>query len=165
MKTNNVEATYGAEPASVDAALVEGLASADTGAVERLVREYGPALLALARSLTGCDQQAQDVLQETMIKALRSIGSLERPGALGAWLHRIAANVALQHLRTRTRRRERPIEKLLPTFGNDGHREDVRGTWAGAGRAARAGAGGDALRRPIGDRAVARDLPGDRYAP
>lgn len=112
-----------------DSELVGGLRRGEPGAVERLVREHGPGLLALARSLTGCDQQGQDVVQEAIVRALRSIGTLERPEALRAWLHRITANVALQHLRARKRRRERPIGDLLPVFRNDGHREGVRETW------------------------------------
>ena len=118
------------EAVQTDSALVADLRRGEAGAVERLLREHGAGLLSLARSLTRCDQQAQDVVQEAVIRALRSIDTLERPEALRAWLHRITANCALQALRSRARRRERPIEALLPIFRNDGHREGVRDTWS-----------------------------------
>ncbi len=114
--------------------LVCGLRAGGEDAVRQLFAEHGPGLVALARSIVGCEQRAQDVVQDAVVRALRSLGTLERPEALGAWLRRITTNVALQELRTRGRRRERSIETLLPVFRNDGHREGVRESWAGADR-------------------------------
>ncbi len=48
--------------------------------------------------------EAEDLTQETFLRAFRERESLNEPGALAAWLYRIATHVALDRLRQRTRR-------------------------------------------------------------
>ena len=122
-----------AEPASVaataeEAALVAGLKARRPDAFETLVRAYTPRLLAVAMRMLGNAEDAQDVVQDAMLSAYRSIDRFEGHARVSTWLHRIVVNAALMKLRTRRRRPEESLEPLLPTFLENGHHaHDVTG--------------------------------------
>ena len=69
-----------------------------------LVDAHGAELFAYARRLVGGD--AEDVLQEALLRALRSYPSLEHADHLRAWLFRVVTTTAFDHSRNRARRRE-----------------------------------------------------------
>jgi RNA polymerase sigma factor (sigma-70 family) len=71
----------------------------ERAAWEQLVREWEPKLLYFVRRLVGGESDALDVLQQTWLKVLRKIGSLQDGVALAPWLYRIARNTALNHRR------------------------------------------------------------------
>jgi RNA polymerase sigma-70 factor, ECF subfamily len=123
------EAEPAAAPAAVDeAALVAGLKARRPEAFETLVRTYTPRLLAVAMRMLGSPEDAQDVVQDAMLSAYRSIDRFEGNARVSTWLHRIVVNAALMKLRTRRRKPEEPLEPLLPTFLEDGHHaHDVTG--------------------------------------
>ena len=123
------EAEPAAAPAAVDeAALVAGLKARRPEAFETLVRMYTPRLLAVAMRMLGSTEDAQDVVQDAMLSAYRSIDRFEGNARVSTWLHRIVVNAALMKLRTRRRKPEEPLEPLLPTFLEDGHHaHDVTG--------------------------------------
>ena len=104
--------------------LVEGLRVGDRGAIESLVHRFGPMLFTAARAILPDESDANDAVQDGLMSALGSIGTLEDPQALPSWLRRIVTNAALLIRRKRTRRRERAIETLLPTFEESGVRHD-----------------------------------------
>jgi RNA polymerase sigma-70 factor (ECF subfamily) len=115
-----------------DAALVAGLRAGEEGAFEHLVRTYGGRLLAVTRRLLGHEEDARDAVQETFLRAFRSLGSFEGGSLLSTWLHRIAVNTALMKLRSRKRKPEEPIEGLLPAFRDDGHFSERFQAWTEA---------------------------------
>lgn len=123
------------EPGSADgreaeAALVARLRAGEGAAYERLVREQGPRLLAVARRLLRREEDAQDALQEAFVAAFRSVHGFQGQSSLGTWLHRIVVNVALMKLRSSRRRPEQSIEELLPAFDERGeHVREIR-DWA-----------------------------------
>jgi RNA polymerase sigma-70 factor, ECF subfamily len=123
------EAEPAAATATVDeAALVAGLKARRPEAFETLVRTYTPRLLAVAMRMLGSTEDAQDVVQDAMLSAYRSIDRFEGNARVSTWLHRIVVNAALMKLRTRRRKPEEPLEPLLPTFLEDGHHaHDVTG--------------------------------------
>jgi RNA polymerase sigma-70 factor (ECF subfamily) len=103
--------------------LLEGLRTGDPAAYETLVRrETGRLLATVRRILRGDEEEARDVVQDTMITALQRIDSFNGDCRISTWLHRIAINGALMRLRSRRRRPETPIEEMLPSFLEDGHR-------------------------------------------
>ena len=104
-----------------EAALVAGLKAKRPEAFETLVRTYAPRLLAVARRMVGTDSDAQDVVQDAMLSAYRSIDRFEGTARVSTWLHRIVVNAALMKLRTRRRKPEESLEAALPTFRDDGH--------------------------------------------
>lgn len=108
--------------------LVENLRAGKDEAFEQLVRAYGGTLLAVARRIVRNEEEARDVLQESFLKAFRSISRFRADSALGTWLHRITVNTALEFLRRRTRK-EPPVELQLPEFLEDGHQADPAVRW------------------------------------
>ena len=115
-----------------EASLVAALAAGDEQVFERLVREQGPRLLAVARRFLRNEEDARDAVQEAFLSAIRSIAKFERSSKLSTWLHRIAVNCCLMRLRTRRRKPEQPIEDFLPRFGDDGHQVHPSFAWEGS---------------------------------
>jgi RNA polymerase sigma-70 factor (ECF subfamily) len=62
-----------------------------------------PALRALARRMVGDDDDAQDVVQNALLRASRELASFREEAALKTWLFAITSRVALDHLRTAKR--------------------------------------------------------------
>ncbi len=73
----------------------------ETELLERLMREYGDGLLRLCFLYLKDYHLAEDVVQETFLKAARSYGTLQNPAAEKAWLNRIAVNGCKNVMRTR----------------------------------------------------------------
>ena len=115
-----------------EASLVAALAAGDEQVFERLVREQGPRLLAVARRFLRNEEDARDAVQEAFLSAIRSIAKFERSSKLSTWLHRIAVNCCLMRLRTRRRKPEQPIEDFLPRFADDGHQVHPSFAWKGS---------------------------------
>ncbi len=80
-----------------------------------LVEAHGDELLAHARRLTG-DQQAEDVVHDALLRALRAYPKLRHADHLRAWLYRVTTTTAIDH--HRARRRELPAERVpdSPTY-------------------------------------------------
>ena len=111
-------------------ALVAALQAGDADAFATLLRQYGPRLLRLARSLIGNEEDARDVLQDAMVAVHRSIDRFESSSALATWLHRIVVNAALMRLRTKRRHPEEDLDALLPRFAEDGHQAVPTTPWS-----------------------------------
>ena len=70
-------------------------------ALERLLAEARPKLLSLAMRVLNNADEAEDAVQDAMIKVWRNLGRFEGRAAFTTWLHRIAVNAALDRLRRR----------------------------------------------------------------
>jgi RNA polymerase sigma-70 factor (ECF subfamily) len=101
--------------------LVSRLRRGDEDAIERLVRENGGRLLAVARRFLREEEEARDAVQECFLSAFRSLDRFDQGSRLSTWLHRIVINACLMRLRTRRRKPEEPIDEFLPQFQADGH--------------------------------------------
>ena len=88
-----------------DAALVRRAQEGDVDAFESLVRMYQQKVYAVCRRLTGAHQSADDLAQETFIKAYFALGTFDARWPLYPWLRRIAVNASLNYLKTRARER------------------------------------------------------------
>lgn len=92
-----------------DEALVAGLATGDTDLAAVLVRRFQHRVYGLALAITREQATAEDVAQETFVRAWRYAASFDvRRGSAAAWLLGIARNVALDHVRAIGRRPDRP---------------------------------------------------------
>ena len=84
-----------------DAAAVALARDGDSEAFKALVERHSRAVYRLAHRMTGNPQDAEDVVQETFLKAYRQLGRFESRANFGTWLHRIAVNCSIDLIRTR----------------------------------------------------------------
>ena len=96
-----------------DAALVAASQNGDQAAFGELVRRYQRAVHRLAWSLTRNATDADDLAQETFVRAWGAIGRFELGQPLYPWLARIVTNQAFSLFRHRRRRPETSIEPLV----------------------------------------------------
>lgn len=89
----------GAGSSSADAQMVARIRAGDHDAFETLVARYQEPLYRYLLGFVGEPEQARDLLQETFLRAYRSLASLEDPALLRSWLYRIAHNQAISMLR------------------------------------------------------------------
>ena len=73
-----------------------------------LVEQHSRAVFRLAFRITGNEHDAEDIVQETFLRAYRALDQFEARANFGTWLHRVAINCALDHLR-RIKRREQEL--------------------------------------------------------
>ena len=78
----------------------------DSEAFRLLVNTHARAVFRLAYRMTGNEIDAEDMVQETFLRAWRQIGKFDGRASFGTWLHRVCANCSLDHLRSRQRRQE-----------------------------------------------------------
>src|SRR4051812_20515229 len=86
-----------------DAELATRARRGDGSAFELIMRRHNRRLFRLARSLLSDDAEAEDVLQETYVRAYAKLGELADRQALAAWLARITVNEALGRRRAGAR--------------------------------------------------------------
>ena len=78
----------------------------DRGALSQLVHRHHEPVLAFLNQLTLDPATADDLVQETWLRALRGLAGLRSPDRFEAWLYTIARRTAADRLRVRYRRRE-----------------------------------------------------------
>ncbi|RPI88509.1 MAG: sigma-70 family RNA polymerase sigma factor [Chloroflexi bacterium] len=102
---------------------LEALQAGDRGEFARLVEAYSAQIYRLALKMLNNPQDAEDILQETFIKAFRHIKGFNGRSAISTWLYRIATNEALMHLR-----RKRPDQVSIdePVETPEGEMEPVQ---------------------------------------
>ena len=80
---------------------IKALKAGDRAEFAKLVEAYSNHVYRLALKILNDPQDAEDVLQETFIKALRALPEFEERSKLSTWLYRIAVNEALMAVRRR----------------------------------------------------------------
>jgi RNA polymerase sigma-70 factor, ECF subfamily len=111
---NKIEVNNEQEPLSLRA-----LQAGDKAEFARLVDLYSNQIYRLAMKILGDQNDAEDVLQETFIKAFRALPSFEGRSSISTWLYRIAANEALMLVRKR-----KPEANMVSSDGSD-HEDDL----------------------------------------
>ena len=87
------------------AGLVDAARGGDQAAFEALVRATTADTYTLAFRLTGNEEDARDVVQETYLRAFKGIGKFRGDSQFSTWLYRITANCAANQLGRRRRHR------------------------------------------------------------
>jgi RNA polymerase sigma-70 factor (ECF subfamily) len=87
-----------------DAAAVALARGGDSEAFRELVERHSRAVYRLAHRMTGNPSDAEDVVQETFLRAYRQLSRFESRANFGTWVHRIAVNCSIDLIRSRPRR-------------------------------------------------------------
>lgn len=83
----------------LDSELVRAAYGGDTSALGLLLARHRAGMYAVALALLGHGQDAEDAVQEAALIALRRIGDLRDPDAVGPWLRMVVRNVSRSRLR------------------------------------------------------------------
>ncbi len=142
--------------------MVQALAGSQS-AFEQIVRRYQRPIISLIARMTGDRALAEDLAQETFVKAFRSLAAFDTTRRLSSWLFRIAHNTAIDAMR-RSRPPQAAIEarhrRVRRRTGRTGHAARARsGRTSGARSRARGGARRAPARPARRDRAALRERP------
>jgi RNA polymerase sigma factor (sigma-70 family) len=97
-------------------ALLERARHGDRDAFGQLAEDHRAALQRLCYKMTGSHEEAEDLVQETLLRAYQHIAEFELRSSLSTWLHRIATNLCLDQQRGRKPWDERTVTS--PTNSN-----------------------------------------------
>lgn len=95
-----------------DTELVTATLAGDRNAFRAIVERYQGRLFRVALGLIKNPSDAEDIVQESFVKAFLSLGSFKQQGSLYSWLHRITFNMALDQKRRNQRRGGEHFEYL-----------------------------------------------------
>jgi RNA polymerase sigma-70 factor (ECF subfamily) len=144
-----------------DEVLLGRLRAGDSEAYETLVRRHAPRMLAVARRLLQSEEDGADAVQDAFLSAFRGLASFAGHSSLGTWLHRIVINACLMKLRSRSRRKDVPLDDLLPTLDETGRYGETEAPHCSLTRAetrAKVRAGIDGLPAPYRAVLLLRDV-------
>ncbi len=97
---------------------LEALRAGDRAEFARLVEAYSGVIYRLGLKMLDDPQDAEDVLQETFIKAYRHLKNFDGRSSLSTWLYRIGTNEALMLIR---KRKNLPLSIDEPAAGRPGN--------------------------------------------
>ena len=84
----------------IDPAIIKRAARGDARAHEILYRAFATPVYSLCLRFTRVPAHAEDLVQETFIEVMRSIGQFRGEAAIGSWIRRVAVTKALMFLRS-----------------------------------------------------------------
>jgi RNA polymerase sigma-70 factor, ECF subfamily len=127
-----------------DGELVKKARKGDRGSFDVLIDQYQQQAMSVSYRLLGNSADAQEVVQDSFLKAYQNLEQLEKPGAFAGWLMRIVSNLSLN------KRRGRGLRKGVSLDVEDapGVQDDI-GTKTSAGESLRSGEH-DPLRSAMG---------------
>jgi RNA polymerase sigma-70 factor, ECF subfamily len=89
-----------------DRACVAQARTGDADAFRVLVERHSRSLFRLAFRMTGNESDAEDVVQESFLRAYKQLDKFDERASFGTWLYRITANCSLDLMRSKKRRSE-----------------------------------------------------------
>jgi RNA polymerase sigma-70 factor (ECF subfamily) len=108
-----------------DQGLLDGIRQGKPEAFDALIERYGRRLFAFGMRMCGHRQDAEDVFQDTLLKAYQGLERLRDSGAVRTWLYRVASNQCLMNRRKREPAREISLEQLGPKGFEEGDMEEI----------------------------------------
>ena len=88
------------------AAVLARARQGDSDAFRALVEKHSRSVFRLAFRMTGNEQDAEDVVQESLLRAYRQLGRFESRANFGTWLYRIVANCSVDLMRSKQARHD-----------------------------------------------------------
>ena len=114
---STVSSQFAVKPvASDDLDLVHATKNGDVAAFEQLVKRYDRKLFRIAQSVTHNQEDSQDAVQETFLKAYQHLAEFRGDSQFSTWLIRITLNQSLMKLRKQRATREVSLDE---DFGTD----------------------------------------------
>ena len=92
-----------------DAAAVAQARAGNPDAFRVLVERHSHSVFRLAFRMTGNQHDAEDLVQETFLRAYKQLSKFDGRASFGTWLYRVAANCSLDLIRLRKRRQEQQV--------------------------------------------------------
>jgi RNA polymerase sigma-70 factor (ECF subfamily) len=96
--------------ATSDEAAVAEARSGNPEAFRVLVERHSRSVYRLAFRMTGNEQDAEDLVQETFLRASKQLERFDGRASFGTWLYRIASNCSVDLLRARKSREQRHVD-------------------------------------------------------
>lgn len=93
--------------------LIEKASGGDASAFNRLMANHEKRMYAVALRMFANREDAQDCLQEAMLRVYRSIGSFKGQSSFSTWLYRITMNTCLDELRRKKNKQSASLDNLL----------------------------------------------------
>ncbi len=109
--------------ADADASLVQRCQSNDAAAFNEIVSRYQGKVYNYVCRMVGAGQDAEDLTQDTFVRAFASIRSFQSRASLTTWLFRIATNICIDHARRASRATLKAASLVLETDDGDTDRE------------------------------------------
>ena len=106
-----------------ETALVDRAKAGDGAAFSELVKQYDRRVFRMAKQITQNEEDAEDVLQETFLKAYSHLDDFQGNSRFYTWLVRIAVNEALMKLRRRRSDKTVPLDEPIDTGEDEMVRE------------------------------------------
>jgi RNA polymerase sigma-70 factor (ECF subfamily) len=100
-----------------DWSAVQAIAGGDQAAFARLAERETPRLLRFARSVLGSLEEAEDVVQDTLISLWENAGTWRPEARIGTWLHRVCYNRSIDRLRRRRNLVDDSVLEDMPDGG------------------------------------------------
>ena len=101
------------DAAAAELGEIRAIAVGDSAAFQRLIEREAPKLLRFARALLGNLEEAEDVVQDTLIRLWENAAAWTPDARIGTWLHRVCYNRSIDLLR---RRRNFVDDSVLEEF-------------------------------------------------
>lgn len=95
-----------------EAELIAAAQAGERSAFDELVRRTFVDTFTLARRLTGNDEDARDVVQDSYLRAWKAIGKFRGDAQFSTWMYRITANAASSSVQKRRRQRTEPLDDV-----------------------------------------------------
>lgn len=88
-----------------DEKIIDRILEGETDLFRLLVERYHERIFILSRGFAHQEQDAEDITQETFLRAFMSLGSFKRKSEFSTWLYRIGVNTAYTFLKKRNRKK------------------------------------------------------------
>ena len=109
------------------AAVLDRARQGDSDAFRALVEQHSRSVFRLAFRMTGNEQDAEDVVQESFLRAYRQLGRFESRANFGTWLYRIVSNCSVDLMRSKQARHDQVRGDSLDETAVDLPAADVPG--------------------------------------
>ncbi|MDT8318277.1 MAG: sigma-70 family RNA polymerase sigma factor [bacterium] len=113
-----------------DAELVKRLKAKEPSAMDELVYGYSGKIYGLAVKLLKNQPDAEDIVQDTLLKVFEKIDTFRGESALSSWIYRIALNFSYMKIRKGSKNEYASIDDHMPKFEKSGMHLSPVCNWA-----------------------------------